>query len=77
MRSPVTDNIYATDDYPREGCVASVHVWADGYSLAIFDPHGRRIEGYTRVKTAAAISRMLREWCEGKVPALHREGDHK
>lgn len=69
------DNIYATDDYPRDGCVASVEVLADGYRLAIFDPHGRRIEGYAVVKSPVAISRMLREWCEGKPPKLKGEGD--
>lgn len=66
----VTDNVYATDDYPREGCSASVDVLASGYRLSIRDPNGRLLEGYAVVKSTAAISRMLREWCDGKRPKI-------
>lgn len=69
------DYTYATDDYPREGCVAKIEVRPNGYALAIYDPTGRIIEGYATVKTPAAISRMLREWCEGKRPQVKGQGD--
>lgn len=62
------ENVYATDDYPREGCTASVDVLASGYRLSIRGPGGRLIEGYATVRSPAAISRMLREWCEGNRP---------
>lgn len=71
----VPGNIYSTDVYTREACVASVEVLANGYRLEVRDPSGRVIEGYAPVKSPAAISRMLREWCEGKRPMLKGEGD--
>ena len=67
--------IYATDDYPRDGCELRIGVGADGYHLGVFDPTGRPLEGYATVKSPAAISRMVREWCEGLRPNLRGEGD--
>ena len=38
--------------------------------LSIFAPNGARMESYSSVKRAEDVARMLREWCEGKVPRL-------
>lgn len=61
---------YTGDDYDRTGCVASIAVMPHGYILSIFAPNGVRMESYRSVKRAEDVARMLREWCEGKVPRL-------
>ena len=61
---------YTGDDYDRTGCVASIAVTRHGYILSIFAPNGARMESYRGVKRAEDVARMLREWCEGKVPRL-------
>jgi hypothetical protein len=66
---------HSTDDYPREGCKATIHVRPHGYALEITGPNNLPMEAYATVSSPAAISRMLREWCEGKKPALKGEGD--
>lgn len=59
---------YAGDDYSRVGCRAAVDVYKDGYALRIYDPTGRKIEGYAYANTPEDIARMLNDWCEGRVP---------
>jgi len=66
------DPSYAGDDYDRTGCIASIDVTKHGYRLAIFAPNGAPMEVYRSVKRAEDVSRMLREWCEGRVPRLPR-----
>lgn len=61
---------YTGDDYRRVGCVAAIDVTAHGYQLSIFAPNGALMESYRSVKCPADVARMLREWCEGKVPRL-------
>lgn len=59
---------YTGDDYDRAGCVAVIDVTKHGYQLSIFAPNGARMESYRSVKSSADIGRMVREWCDGKVP---------
>lgn len=59
---------YTGDDYDRIGCTAAVDVTEHGYRLSIFAPNGAPMEVYRSVKSPEAVSQMLREWCEGKVP---------
>jgi hypothetical protein len=66
----VINPIYYTDEYPREGCIAVIDVTAAGYTLAIKAPNGAAIETYANVRSSDDISRMLKEWCEGKAPGL-------
>lgn len=61
---------YTGDDYDRTGCVARIAVTRHGYMLSIFAPNGAWMESYSSVKRAEDVARMLREWCEGKVPRL-------
>lgn len=61
---------YTGDNYPRDGCTATVEVSRYGYQLSIFAPSGARMESYRSVKSPRAVARMLREWAEGKVPRL-------
>jgi len=64
------DQPYTGDDYDRTGCIAAIDVTKHGYRLSIFAPNGARMESYRSVKSSADISRMVREWCDGKVPRL-------
>jgi hypothetical protein len=66
------DQSYTGDDYDRTGCIAVIDVRKHGYQLSIFAPNGARMESYRSVKSSADISRMVREWCDGKVPRLVR-----
>lgn len=66
---------YCGDEYDRMGCRAVIEVLASGYQLTIFAPNGAWMEGYRSVKSPRAVSRMLREWAEGKVPRLSAPED--
>ncbi|MBP7467060.1 MAG: hypothetical protein KA733_00455 [Thauera sp.] len=61
---------YCGDDYDRIGCTAVIRVTKYGYALSILAPNGAPMEIYRSVKSSETIARMLREWCEGKVPRL-------
>lgn len=65
------DAIYATDDYPREGCTLTVDIRNGGYVLRVFSPCGKMMEGYASVNTPRAIGRMVEEWASGLVPRIH------
>lgn len=69
------DPIYSTDAYPRDGCRLAVDVTAEGYVLAVFEPGGRRIEGYAPARTARQLARMVEEWLCGYPPKLHQRLD--
>lgn len=62
------DPIYHTDNYPREGCIVSIDVQKDGYTLRISAPTGEPMEFYGKVLTPRAIGRMVEEWCAGFAP---------
>ena len=66
---------YYGDDYDRMGCRVVVDVTKFGYGLTVFSPNGARLETYMSAASPAAISRMLREWCEGKVPRIRDKAD--
>lgn len=70
MSGAPVDSLFFTDGYPREGCVASVDVRANGYALSIHAPGGQCIERYAPVHSADDICRMLREWLSGSAPRL-------
>lgn len=65
---------YTGDDYARTGCKVVVSVSEQAYGMAVHDPDGRWLESYSAA-SPAALSRMLREWCEGKVPRPHAKSD--
>lgn len=71
------DPIYYTDDYPRIGCIIGIDVQAEGYSLCVTAPGGKRIETYALVKTLDDTFRMITEWCEGKVPSPTKRESQK
>lgn len=70
MSGAPVDSLFFTDGYPREGCVASVDVRANGYALSIHAPWGQCIERYAPVHSPDDICRMLREWMSGSAPRL-------
>lgn len=63
----MTDPVYFTDDYPREGCRLVVEVLRGRYALGVIDPSGKQIESYGP-KTARQLARMVEEWCGGFAP---------
>ena len=64
------DNIYYSDDYPRDGCILTIDVQATHCSLSVFMPRmEKRIERYASVPHAE-IGRMVGEWLAGKPPTL-------
>lgn len=74
--SPIDMTPYCGDDYDRIGCRAVVDVTVYGYGLSLFAPNGAQMESYRSVKSPETISRMLRDWCEGKVPKPFDRLDH-
>lgn len=65
---------YTGDDYARTGCKVVVSVSEQAYGMAVHGPDGRWLESYSAA-SPAALSRMLWEWCEGKVPRPHAKSD--
>jgi hypothetical protein len=59
---------YSGDDYPRLGCILTVDVSKNGYSLRVYSPSGRMLEAYALVKTPEQIAHMVRQWCSEEVP---------
>lgn len=62
----VTDPIYFTDEYPREGCKIEIEIKEERCSLRIRAPNGRMLECYLPSRTE--VGRYIQEWLAGKVP---------
>lgn len=58
---------YNRDDYPREGCTVVFSIGKESCSMAIYAPHGKRLEAYAGPKRDNA-GRFLDEWLRGLVP---------
>lgn len=69
------DAIYTTDDYPRAKCSLGIDVQSDGYVLGVYEPSGKRIEGYAKATTPRQLARMVEEWLSGYPPKLHQRLD--
>ena len=71
---PPLPSIYATDDYPREGCKLVIKITKRGYSMTVRGPGGRPLEGYGATMPRQ-LGRIIAEWCEGKAPRRNRPED--
>ena len=77
VSSSVPDmDIYCTDDYPREGCKLTIKVRNGRYVMHVAAPNGAPLESYL-ARNPKAISRMVREWCEGRAPKSHHPSDQE